>query len=62
LAIPKIEELHLPVRGHQDVRGLEVAMDDEVRVGEPNGVAYLAKEPKPLAHRQDPGITMGRDW
>jgi len=41
---PEVEELHLPVRRHEDVPRLDVAVDDEPPVGELDRAADLAEQ------------------
>ena len=58
---PEVEQLRLPVRGHEDVGGLEVAMDHQPAVGVRHGLAHPAEqreafiegEPASLAVRVD---------
>ncbi len=53
----EVEELHAPVAGDEDVRGLQVAVDDEVRVRERDRVADLAEQLEPPLERRLVRIT-----
>ena len=48
----EVEELHGAVGRYQDVRRLEVAVDDEILMGVADGVADRAEQAKPLVDRQ----------
>ena len=47
----EIQELHLAIGRHQDVRGLQIAMNDQAAVRRVGGVAARSKEPKPILQR-----------
>ena len=52
LAMPKSSSRTVPIRLHQDVRRLEIAMDDAVPVRVGNGVAHAAKQPQTIFERR----------
>ncbi len=52
---PEVEELHRPRSGHQDVRRLQVTVDDEVPVRVVDGVDHLQHEADAIRHVQ-PGV------
>ena len=56
--MPKSSSFGTPSGGHQDVAGLEVAVDDQVLVGEVDGRADLPEELQALAHRQLPVVAV----
>jgi hypothetical protein len=41
---PEVEELHVSVFVHEDIRRLEIAMDDEIAVRVLDGLAHLAEQ------------------
>jgi hypothetical protein len=43
----EVDELHLPVLRHEDVRGLQVAVQDELRVRVGHGLEHGEEEPHP---------------
>ena len=55
LAQPEIEDLDLALWGHLDVRRLEVAVDDAVRVRVLEGLGHLAREHRASARGIAPG-------
>ena len=50
----EVEDLGLPARGHEDVRGLEVAVDDPLRVGRLEGVRDLGPQVEERAELERP--------
>ena len=48
----EVEQLGDAVGRDQDVRGLDVAVDDQALMGVMDGVAHLAEHRQPLADRQ----------
>ena len=48
----KIEQLHRAVRGHQDVRGFQIAVNNQVPVRKLHGLAHLKKQPDAPLHGQ----------
>ena len=50
----EVEDLGLPARGHEDVGGLEVAVDDALRVGRLEGVRDLDPEVEERAELERP--------
>ena len=61
LGDPEVEQLRATILGHQDVAGLEVAMDDQILVRRSDGIAHLAKQGDSLAHRQTVTLTVRID-
>jgi len=47
----EVEQLHAPIRLDQDVRGLQVAMDDQMPVGVLHRLAHRTEEAQTLRHR-----------
>jgi hypothetical protein len=47
----EVEQLHLPLRTDDDVRGLEVAVHDHVAMGVIDGVADLQEHGEAIARR-----------
>jgi hypothetical protein len=48
----EVEELRGPVGGDEDIAGLEIAVDDEVLVGDLDGLAHLAEQDEAPSDRQ----------
>ena len=49
---PEVEQLHPPLLGHEDVGGLEIPVNDEVRVRVLHGPQYLLKQLQARTDRQ----------
>lgn len=61
LGDPEIQQLHRAIGLHQDVRRLDVAVDDQVLVGELDRAADVGEEPQPRVDRQPGLVTVARD-
>src|SRR5690606_18439395 len=57
----EVEQLRLTRRGHEDVRRLQVAMDDEVAVRVLDGVANPAEQLDAPPHRNSHALAVRRD-
>jgi hypothetical protein len=51
---PEVRDLHPAVAGHEDVAGLDVAMDDTALMGHLDGPRHLARDPRGLPWREGP--------
>ena len=52
----EVEQLELAVLGHEHVRGLEVAMDDEAAVGVLHRAAHLLEQPQAALYVEVAGV------
>src|SRR6185437_5745829 len=59
---PEIEQADAPLVGHENIRWLEVAMDDQVRMRVLHRSKHLPKEQQPLAQSQPPGVAVRPQW
>ncbi len=57
----EIEQLHLAVRGHQDVRGLEVAVHDQVGVRVGDRRQHVEEQPHARLDAQAPRVAVAVD-
>ena len=57
----EVEELQRAIVGHQDVRRLEVPVDDEVAVGVLHGVAHVEEEFQSSLDRQATRVAVSVD-
>ncbi len=57
----EVEQLHPAVGGDQNVRRLDVAVNDQIRVGVPDRLQHLEYQPDPLVARKLPRLGEGVD-
>jgi hypothetical protein len=58
---PEIEQPRVAGLGHEDVRGFDVAMDDQLSVGVSYGFAHAGEKLEPFPETQPVGITVAGD-
>ena len=57
----EVQQLHAAVGGHQHVRGLDVAVDDQVGVRVREGVEHVEQQPQPGLHAQAARVAVAVD-
>ena len=57
----EVEQLQIAGRRDEDVRGLQIAVDDEPAIRVLHGIAHPAEQPHPRVDREAPGVAVGRD-
>ena len=58
LGQPEVQDLHVPIRGHHDVGGLEVPVDDALLVSRSQGIGYGGAD---LEHLRQGQAARGED-
>jgi hypothetical protein len=58
---PEIEDFGYAIASDEDIRRLQIAMHDEMRMRVLNGVADLPEQSEPGLERQRPLTAVGRD-